>query len=150
LEQIDFDSLQAIHKRLFGKVYRWAGKLRTIEINKGNTRFAFSQYLDTLGPEVFAHLAEEDWLRGLEREALVERLAHYYSELNVLHPFREGNGRAIRTVLSLLAQQLGWVINWDDMTAEENVEACSYGQLPATSAKPPDHPMGLGSSRLIE
>ncbi|MDR1851369.1 MAG: Fic family protein [Propionibacteriaceae bacterium] len=82
-------------------MFDWTGELRTIEISKGNTRFAFSQYLDTLGSDIFAHLADEDWLRGLERSQLVERLAYYYSELNILHPFREGNGRTIRTLLSL-------------------------------------------------
>jgi len=126
LEQISLAVLQDVHRRLFQDLYAWAGKLRTIEISKGNTRFAFSQYLDTLGSDIFAHLADEDWLRGLERSQLVERLAYYYSELNILHPFREGNGRAIRTLLSLLAQQLGWIINWDGMTAEENIEATSF------------------------
>jgi cell filamentation protein len=52
-----------VHRRVFGEVFEWAGELRTIEISKGNTRFAFSQYLDTLGPDIFAHLADEDWLQ---------------------------------------------------------------------------------------
>jgi filamentation induced by cAMP protein fic len=53
--------------------------------------------------------------------AVLDRLAHYYSELNAIHPFREGNGRTIRLFLSLLANRYGWWLDWTAMTAEENV-----------------------------
>jgi cell filamentation protein len=127
LSEIDFGLLLEIHRRIFGGVYTWAGELRTIEISKGNTRFAFSQYLDTLGGDLFARLEAEGWLAGLGRTEFVERLAWYYSESNILHPFREGTGRAIRTLLSVLAFQAdGAVIAWDQMSSEENVEATAH------------------------
>lgn len=127
LAQIDFELLREIHRRVFGDIYDWAGELRTIEISKGNTRFAISQYLDTLGDDLFAHLKAEGHLAGLGRGEFVERLAWYYSEMNILHPFREGNGRAIRTLLSVLAYQVnGTVIAWDQMSPAENVEASAY------------------------
>jgi cell filamentation protein len=127
LEQIDFETLKDIHRRVVGRIYAWAGELRTVEISKGNTRFAFSQYLQQLGEEIFAGLAAEDWLRGLDREQFIARLAHYMAELNVLHPFREGNGRAIRALASVLAYQSGGnVIAWERMTAEENIAASAH------------------------
>ncbi|MDR1441408.1 MAG: Fic family protein [Bifidobacteriaceae bacterium] len=126
-EQIDFDTLLEIHRVLFSRIYDWAGELRTIEISKGNTRFAFSDYLASIGRDIFARLASEDWLRDLDRQAFISRIAHYYADLNVLHPFREGNGRAIRTLLSLLAfQSRGVVIAWDRMDPAENIKASAY------------------------
>ncbi len=127
LDQITYDLLREIHRRVFGDIYGWAGQLRTIEISKDNTRFAFSQYLGTLGDDLFTNLKEEKYLVGLGRTEFVERLAWYYSELNILHPFREGNGRAIRTLLSVLAFQIsGTIIAWDQMSPEENIEASAY------------------------
>ncbi|MDR1117779.1 MAG: Fic family protein [Bifidobacteriaceae bacterium] len=127
VEQIGFDTLKDIHFRVFGSIYDWAGELRTVEISKGSTRFAFSHHLEQAGTAVFAELAAEDWLRGTGRGTFVARLAHYLADLNVLHPFREGNGRAIRTLASVIAYQArGIVIAWQDMTADENNAASAY------------------------
>jgi cell filamentation protein len=109
----------------------WAGELRTIEISKGNTRFAFGPYLESLGQELFSRLKAERYLAGLDQKSFVERLAWFYSESNTLHPFREGNGRAIRTLLSLPAYQTaGVVIAWDRMSAQANVDASAHTLSP--------------------
>lgn len=118
-----------LHQQLFGTLYDWAGQLRTVEVSKGATSFARVQYLEANLREVFAELARDNYCQNMTPDELIARLAHYYSELNVLHPFREGNGRTIRTFLSLLAASLGYYIAWGDMSASENIAACvaAYG-----------------------
>jgi len=119
----------SLHQQLFGTLYDWAGQLRTVEVSKGTTSFARVQYLPANLREVFAELARDNYCQNMTPSELIARLAHYYSELNVLHPFREGNGRTIRTFLSLLAASLGYYIAWGDMSASENIAACvaAYG-----------------------
>ena len=87
--------LQEIHKRIFGDIYEWAGQIRTVAIAKGAV-FCLPQYIDSSAAVIFGELRDEDCLRSLRRDAFVGRLAHYLGEVNALHPFREGNGRAQR------------------------------------------------------
>jgi cell filamentation protein len=70
------------------------------------------------------NLAREDFLRGLDRPEFVDQLTHYTSELNAIHPFREGNGRTQRVFLELLARDAGYHLDWSRTTEHENVEAC--------------------------
>lgn len=99
--------LQGIHWELFNVIYGWAGNLRTIEIAKGNTRFANSDIIEQAAHNVFKELHAENLLKDLQREKYIQRLAHFYSEVNVLHPFREGNGRTQRVFFSQLVAQSG-------------------------------------------
>lgn len=112
-----------LHKQLFGDIYDWAGQLRTVEISKGTTSFARVQYLEQNMRALFDELKNDRFLEGLSRRELVGKLAYYYGELNVLHPFREGNGRTSRTFLSLLAASHGYHIAWDQMSPSANIEA---------------------------
>src|SRR5262249_25516346 len=73
--------------------------------------------------EVFAALAKERYLRGLTRTAFVDRVAHYLAEVNALHPFREGNGRAQRAFFRQLGREAGWSIRWALADPEENVRS---------------------------
>lgn len=70
-----------------------------------------------------ADLAREDRLQSLEREQFVERLTHYYAEINAAHPFREGNGRARRAFLGQIAKAAGHPIAWVQLDAEHNILA---------------------------
>jgi cell filamentation protein len=124
LENFNWELLCKIHHDIFGEIYDWAGQPRTIELTKDKTSFARTDYIVASAKELFSKLAEEDYLHGLGSEEFIERLAHYYNELNVIHPFREGNGRAIRTFLTMLAENLGWNIAWNEMNPQENVAAC--------------------------
>jgi cell filamentation protein len=85
----DVDHLQAVHHKIFWDLYPWAGELRTVKIAKGESMFALPQHVASYLAGVLSELAKEDYLRGLEREEFVARLAHYYAELNAVHPFRE-------------------------------------------------------------
>ena len=88
----DLKHLQKIHKAIFGDVYSWAGKLRHVNIAKGN-QFCLAMNLETYAANLFRKLENEHFLIGYNG-SVPHRLAYYLSEINVLHPFREGNGRS--------------------------------------------------------
>ena len=81
----------SIHKFLFGDIYPFAGKLRTEDIAKDNFRFAKWEYIEEQLKELLEKLSKDN-LDNLTKEQMSKKLAYYMSELNVLHPFREGNG----------------------------------------------------------
>ncbi len=118
----DLPHLQEIHKRIFGDIYEWAGQIRTVAIAKG-VMFCLPQYIDSSAAVIFGELHDEDCLRGLRRDAFVGRLAHYLGEVNALHPFREGNGRAQRAFSGQLARDAGFTLAWQHLDPARNVEA---------------------------
>jgi len=104
--------LCAIHKFIFGDIYPCAGKIRREDIFKGSTMFAKYYLISEHIKQLFKELADENFLQGLDKKKLCSRLAHYMAELNMLHPFCEGNGRAIREFTRELALARGYEINW--------------------------------------
>ena len=118
----DLPHLQEIHTRIFGDIYEWAGQIRTVAIAKG-AMFCLPQYIDSSAAVIFGELHDEDCLRGLRRDAFVGRLAHYLGEVNALHPFREGNGRAQRAFFGQLARDAGFTLAWQHLDPARNVEA---------------------------
>lgn len=118
----DLPHLREIHKRIFSDIYEWAGQIRTVAIAKG-AMFCLPQYIDSSAAVIFRQLHDEDCLRGLRRDAFVGRLAHYLGEVNALHPFREGNGRAQRAFLGQLARNAGFTLAWQHLDPVRNVEA---------------------------
>jgi cell filamentation protein, protein adenylyltransferase len=119
----DLAHLQAIHRYLFGDVYEWAGQLRTIDIAKGGNAFAHHAYIAVAAAPIFAALAHEKHLAGLAPPAVSARAAHYLGELNALHPFREGNGRAQREFISHLAHANGYYIAWENVAPAQMLQA---------------------------
>jgi len=117
--QFDLAHLQRIHLSLFQDVYDWAGKIRTVDISRGNSRFANVRFIESAANDIFNKLARENWLKGLDADALSKRLAHYLSEINALHPFREGNGRVQRIFISQLSQSAGYQLNYSDLEQEQ-------------------------------
>jgi len=120
--QFNFKHLCDIHRFIFGDIYEWAGKLRTVNIAKGNP-FCNCNVLDVYGAELFGKLKAEKYLQETPPERIAERLAHYLSEINVLHPFREGNGRVQRVFIEYLALAAGYRVDFADVTAAEMVDA---------------------------
>jgi len=118
----DFRHLCAIHRRIFGDVYDWAGRVRTVAIAKGSW-FCLPQYIESAAAEVFRALHSEGLLRGLARDAFTERLTYYLGEVNAIHPFREGNGRAQRAFFEQLASDAGFILDWQHLDADRNVAA---------------------------
>jgi cell filamentation protein len=115
--------LKAIHKFIFGDIYPFAGKIRTEDIFKGATMFAKYYLINDKIKSLFSELAAELYLKGLNRDFLSARLAHYTAELNMLHPFCEGNGRAIREFIRSLALNGGYEIDWYKIDKNELLTA---------------------------
>lgn len=113
LANYNLDHLLKIHYFVFQDIYPFAGKTREEDISKGNTLFAHWQYLDQNANQLFRKLIAEGFLIGTDIEHFSLRSAFYMSELNILHPFREGNGRVIREFIRCLAIESGYVLNWN-------------------------------------
>ncbi len=113
--RFDFAHLCAIHRHLFQDVYDWAGEIRTVDISRDTSRFANMAMIERYLGGVLARLPAENWLRGLQPEPFVARLAHYMGEINATHPFREGNGRTQRVFCALLAEQAGYFIDFESV-----------------------------------
>jgi cell filamentation protein len=111
--------LKAIHKRLFSDVYEWAGQIRQVDITRGNTKFAHANVIESAAKSIFTQLAGENCLCDLDLDEFSRRAGYYLGEINVLHPFRDGNGRAQREFISQLADKAGHHISWSNMSREE-------------------------------
>jgi cell filamentation protein len=122
-DDISLPALRAIHFQLFQDLYHWAGEIRTVDVSKGGTRFANVSRIEPEADKLFQQLAREAYLAGLPRDQFVARLAHYYSEFNVVHPFRDGNGRAQRLMFELLGINAGYCLRWEPITRAEWVDA---------------------------
>jgi len=124
--RFDFGHLQAIHRYLFQDVYDWAGEVRTVDIAKGNL---FCRYfaIEAEAKRIFGELKAEKYLTGLKVAEFGKRLAYYFAEINALHPFREGNGRAQREFIRQLAYQSNYFLSFAGMSKEQMVEASVAG-----------------------
>lgn len=117
-EQRGLPHLCAIHYHLFQDLFDWAGEIRTVDIYQDDTRFCHFDYIEKEGNALMQALEDEAWLTGLESETFAARLAHYYCEINVLHPFRFGNGRAQRIFFEQLALHAGYSLDWRNVERE--------------------------------
>ena len=106
-EDVDFDYYRNIHRMIFGDLYEWAGSLRKINMSKKGTVFCECSELERLGRLKFERLKNADYLCGLPDDAFLDQLADFYHEMNMLHPFREGNGRTLRLFITLLVRNTG-------------------------------------------
>ena len=108
-----FSTLQVIHKYMFEDIYDFAGKIRTVNIAKGNFRFAPLMYIE-------AALENIDKMPQLNFDEIVEK----YVEMNIAHPFREGNGRSTRIWLDhILKNESGKVVDWSKVDKEDYIVA---------------------------
>ncbi|MGE0269582.1 MAG: Fic/DOC family protein [Candidatus Omnitrophota bacterium] len=106
-----YEGYKALHKHIFQDVYHWAGQSRTVSMGKGGTFFGPPDHVDTEMKKRFALIAKENNLKNLSAHAFAKRAAEHLSEINAIHPFREGNGRAQRLFLKALARQAGHKIS---------------------------------------
>ncbi len=132
--KFDLQHLCLIHRYIFQDVYDWAGEIRKVDIAKGSM-FCNVKFIESQAAEIFKSLKSEDYLQGLNEENTASRLAYYFSEINALHPFREGNGRSQREFIRTLALHIGYVINFAKVSKEEMLKAskdsflCDYGKM---------------------
>jgi len=118
----DLEHLQKINRFIFEDIYTWAGKLRTVDIAKGN-QFCLSNHLETYAAGVFNELLKENYLINHSFDIVLQRLAYYLSEINVLHPFREGNGRTQRLFIEYLGSVAGVEVDFSGVSDCEMIVA---------------------------
>lgn len=109
LEPGKFSSLQAIHKYLFEEIYDFAGQIRSVNLSKGNFRFAPVMYLESA-------------LNNIDKmpQSTFDEIIEKYVEMNIAHPFREGNGRSTRIWLDhILKNEIGKVVDWSKVDKED-------------------------------
>ena len=119
----DVEHFIKIHKFLFEDIYPFAGKFRTENIAKGYFSFAEWEYIDTELRKLLEKLHKSNLLKDDTRAELVKDLAYYLAELNVLHPFREGNGRTIREFIRELAYKNGYLLDLQKVEPSEVYDA---------------------------
>ena len=125
LEAGKFSSLAQIHKYLFEDIYNFAGEIRTENIAKGNFRFAPVMYLK-------AALEHIDSMPQSNFDEIIEK----YVEMNVAHPFREGNGRSTRIWLDLiLKKEIGMVVDWSKVDKEDYLLAMERSPVKSIEIK---------------
>lgn len=120
---LDFTHYKAVHHHLFQDVYEWAGKARTVRMFKGGNPFCFPENIESQATRLFGELRAEDFLQGLDGAAFPQKAAHFLAELNVIHAFREGNGRSQLAFFALLADQAGHPIDFDKLNPRAMLEA---------------------------
>ena len=120
-----FKSLATIHKELFEDIYDFAGKIRSVNISKGNFRFAPITYLD-------------DAIKNIEKmpQSNFDEVIEKYVEMNVAHPFREGNGRSMRIWLDvILKKELQKVVDWESIERDDYLLAMERSPIRDTEIK---------------
>jgi cell filamentation protein len=115
----DLAHLCKIHSYLFQDVYEWAGEVRSVDIIRDDSRFCNVRQIQSYSHTIFSALSAEKYLVNLEPAVFANRLAHYLSEVNAIHPFREGNGRVQRLFISQLAEHAGYSLDYSALDQAE-------------------------------
>lgn len=122
--KFDLEHLKSIHKYIFQDLYEFAGKIRTVEISKEKSLFAFVPQIEVFFYQnITEPLRLEKYLQDLNRTDFSQRAAHFLGEINAVHPFREGNGRAQREFIRTLALRDGYELDLSRVDAEELLQA---------------------------
>ena len=115
--------LLRIHRFLFEDIYPFSGHLRREQISKGDTLFYPPAMIDRELRRVFDELHTSGLLSEQDRERQIQHLSHVMAELNIIHPFREGNGRAIRELIRCMALKYGLYLNWGNTDRDTLINA---------------------------
>lgn len=101
----------------------WAGRYRTVQLAKAESVFCFPQHIDAQMRTLFEELKQKDFLRQLSRSQFVTTASWFWSELNAIHPFREGNGRTQTLFLANMALDGGWYLDLTRLKPKPTIEA---------------------------
>ncbi len=123
----DVEYLKSLHRTIFGEVYPWAGQFRKVDIGKGDTLFLSHTQIEHETQRLFNDLANENFLYGSTPEIFSHKIGEYLIRLNQIHPFREGNGRTQRVLVSKIAQHAGMRMDWSSISNEAMKRACIEG-----------------------
>ena len=119
----DFEHYKDIHKYLFDDIYEWAGKIRTVDMSKKGTNFAKANEIEKLANACFARLKSENYFKGQEFDEFISNIVDFYCVTNMLHPFREGNGRTQRIFISQLIRHAGYDIDFSKINTDNLMSA---------------------------
>lgn len=125
----DEEHFMSLHGYLFQDIYYFAGKLRDVPLAIDSvTRFVPPKELPEKMKRFFTDLKREKCLKGLDKENFVDRLAEYLTDINIIHPFREGNGRTKRVFFREVARQAGYDLDWSKCSGEEWIcaDECAF------------------------
>jgi cell filamentation protein len=120
---LDFKHFKTIHQHLFQDVYDWAGEIRTVRMSKDNSMFCYPENIESEAKKLFTKLQNDKFLEGLSSNEFAKKSAHFLAELNAIHAFREGNGRAQMSFFLLLADQAGHPLDLDDFEPDTFMNA---------------------------
>jgi cell filamentation protein len=120
---LDFTHYKAIHHHLFQDVYEWAGQVRTVRISKGGNPFCFPENIESQAARLFDELRAANYLQNFDATTFSNSAAHFLSELNAIHAFREGNGRSQLSFFALLADYAGHPLNLEKLDPEAMLAA---------------------------
>lgn len=115
--------LVRIHRFLFEQIYPFAGHIRREQISKGDTMFFPPNLIDRELTRVFSEIHAKKLLSESNKKIQMQNLSFVMSELNIIHPFREGNGRAIRELIRCMALEYGMTINWGNTDRDTLLDA---------------------------
>ncbi|MGJ5208766.1 Fic/DOC family protein [Bradyrhizobium sp. HKCCYLR20261] len=141
---LDFAHFKAIHRHLFQDVYDWAGEPRTVRISKGGSMFCFPENIAREAKRLFAKLENDHFLQDLPPAEFARRSAEFLATLNVIHAFREGNGRAQLSFFLLLADQAGHTIDL------EALDPGAFLQAMIASFDGDEAPLTAAIERLVD
>ncbi len=114
-----FDHYKAVHKYIFEDLYEWAGSVRTVPMSKKGTVFVDPDSIDSLADAIFTRLQKDNYYIGYDRADYIDSIVDFYIKTNILHPFREGNGRTQREFLAQLIRHSGHSIDFSAIDTEE-------------------------------
>lgn len=115
--------LMNIHRFIFEDIYPFAGKIRREQISKADKTLYPPDLIDRELDKVFDKIKEKNMLKESDEEKVFDNLAYVMAELNIIHPFREGNGRSVREFIRLMAKRVGCDLNWGSIDKEKLLEA---------------------------
>ncbi|OHV71817.1 Fic family protein [Ensifer sp. LCM 4579] len=121
---LDFTHYRALHRHFFQDVYEWAGETRTIRTGKGDSWFCYPEYIESEGNRLFGELAARRYLATAEgKNGFAREAAWFLSEINAIHPFREGNGRIQLVFLTMLSRNAGYELDEAKLEPKRFLEA---------------------------
>lgn len=115
----DVQHYKSIHRYLFGDIYDWAGEYRTVDMSKKGTNFAEAESVEKLMSNCFKRLNDKNLFQGLKFDDFVDEFVDFYCVTNMIHPFREGNGRTQRLFLTQLINKNGYDIDFSEIDTDE-------------------------------
>lgn len=121
LYHFSFNHLKQLHRHLFQDLYVWAGETRYVDISKGETHFCTWTRIEPEAEKLFSTIPT--LADCYDRDELIEKVADLFCELNLLHPFREGNGRVLRFFFEEMLFTIGYDVRWPKISQQAWIEA---------------------------